>query len=157
MPEANSVRASAALGPYLAILLTPEIQLTLLPREPERELTLSGQVYRDVGYRDWSGFYDWLRNRRGSVLGVRYWPDDLRFPLGKIGALEYVVVPTHGSCAEIYFSTERRFDRRKSADQAFFYDKVFSSETGDYLIVFETSCLTAIDLQRFGPPLSTRP
>ena len=64
--------------------------------------------YGDKGCGDWTGFYDWLRDSDGNILGVRYWPfEEIHLPIKKLSQLPYVVVAKDKSYLEIYFSDGR--------------------------------------------------
>ena len=41
----------------------------------ERKVQIEGETLIDAGLGDWLGFYDWLRDTRKSVIGVRLWLD----------------------------------------------------------------------------------
>jgi len=108
--------------------------------------------YRDQGYGDWTGFYDWLRSAPDSVIGVRYWPfDNTRFLADLVGSLPYVKVPEDGSCLEIYFSGRGRVEARASDDQSFGSNRVFYSEEGGcWAISFDTTGLSATEVLSFA-------
>ena len=114
---------------------------------PEDGFDLDGEWYCDLGYGDWSGFYDWLRSSEGSVLGVRYWPDIWNL-VNTLSRFQYVERSRTGSYCEIFFSSRRDFDRKRSADQAFIYDKLFRSDSGVYAIAFELSELADSQVAR---------
>lgn len=126
----------------LSVVLRPRLTLALIEGHPGDQLMLDEVTYRDTGYGDWTGFYDWLRDSNDRVLGLRYWPDDTTFLLDVVRGFPYVVVPQNNFYMEIYFSTNRDVDLEKSGDQDFLYDKVFASDTGEYLICFDTSLLS---------------
>jgi hypothetical protein len=130
----------------LVVVLRQRLTLALVTGYPNEELVVAGVSYKDAGYGDWSGFYDWLRDSEQRVLGVRYWPDDTGFLLDTANKFSYVIVPESRFYMEIYFSSNRSVNKQKSKDQDFLYDKIFSSETGEYIIVFDTSLLTNNEL-----------
>ena len=47
---------------------------------PLTGFVIGSKQYRDANFGQWTGFYDWLRDSKEQVLGVRYWPfEDTEF------------------------------------------------------------------------------
>lgn len=57
----------------LIVLLKPKLTLAGADKWPLNHLNVSGLLYQPVS-EHWSGFYEWLRDAHGDLLGVRYWP-----------------------------------------------------------------------------------
>jgi hypothetical protein len=126
----------------LVVTLREQLRLALLDRWPVSDLVIEGESYRPVG-PEWGGFYDWLRDRSGALLGVRYnATDETRFVLDKAKALDYAQIGEYDDLA-IFFSATRSFDPDGSADQEFLYDQAFVSLSGrDVAVCFATDGLT---------------
>lgn len=133
-------------GQCLAVVLRRGLTLALVRDHPRQELVLDGIRYKDGGYGDWTGFYDWLRDLERRVIGVRYWPDDTAFILDVVQGFSYAFVPENRFYLEIYFSDDHDFDKEESKDQDFLYDKVFLSDAGEHVLVFDTSLLTSAEV-----------
>jgi hypothetical protein len=97
-----------------------------------------------MGYGDWTGFYDWLRQRKGGVIGVRFTPaiEEVEFLPKELGGLNYVSVTPARTSIEIFFTTARDFDAHLSCDQDFGENKVFASHDRQYAISFGTAKLS---------------
>jgi hypothetical protein len=107
---------------------------------PVASIAVDGQTYLPVG-PEWSGFYDWLRNLEGRILGVRYHAvDETSFVLKAASQLKYVELER--SSLAIFFTEDHRFDVRESVDQAFIYDQVFMTGDGACCIAFATDNLS---------------
>lgn len=122
--------------PCLLVILRPQLTLAKDLRWPLKGFVLGEKQYHDANFGEWTGFYDWLRDREGGVLGVRYTPfEETEFLTKELKALAYVKVdpPRH---LEIYFSDRREFDEKRSCDQEFLYDAIFRSGDGEYAIGF---------------------
>ncbi len=130
-PEESSSR-----GPCLLVILRPRLTLAKDVRWPLKGFAVGNKLYHDAAFGNWTGFYDWLRDAQGNLLGVRYTPfDETEFLTEQMKGLAYVKSdpPRH---LEIYFSNRREFDATLSCDQEFLYDAVFRSDDGEYAIGF---------------------
>jgi hypothetical protein len=108
---------------------------------------MGNRSYRDQGFGDWTGFYDWLREPSDKVVGVRYLPfDKTRFLVDLLCSLPYVTAPKDRSYVEVYFVKNPRPDSMRSDDQAFGSNKVFYSEEGGWLLSFDTTGLSESEL-----------
>jgi hypothetical protein len=100
-----------------------------------------------MGLGEWTGFYDWLRDSGGALLGVRYWLDSsTEFLVHQAKTLPYLSVPASNQI-EIYFSERRAVDSGLSCDQAFLYDALFKATDGAYAIAFGAEDLSRADLE----------
>jgi hypothetical protein len=41
---------------------------------PKEGFTQDDDFFKDIGHGDWNGFYDWLRDKDGKLVGIRYSP-----------------------------------------------------------------------------------
>jgi len=121
---------------------------------PTGQFRMDGRLYKEAGdYGDWTGFYDWLRQDSGHIVGVRYSPfEQTEFLIKAVEGLTYVVIPEPKRCIEVYFSPgsgSRGVDRSESDDQTFGSNRIFYSgeEKGRYLISFDTRRLSESEMQ----------
>jgi hypothetical protein len=128
------VNASRAT-PCIVVFLMPQMRLALTSNWPVTSIALNGQTYKPVGPA-WSGFYDWLRDSSSRLLGVRYHPcEQTAFVLKQAAGLNYAQLGSHGDVS-LFFSNQRSFDPKRSADQDFLYDQVFVANDGSAAISF---------------------
>jgi hypothetical protein len=145
---------------YFLVALRHRPALALSAECPTRVLTLDHKVYQDVGHGEWTGFYDWLRDPCGDIVGVRYWPfEDVQLPLD-LGASATLaspalVVSPDGAKAEVYFTTSRQVVPADSADQDFGCSKVFAAADGELAICFDVSALTDTELASLRAAVTT--
>jgi hypothetical protein len=133
--------------PCIVALLKPRLTLAKGLSWPQRAFVVDGKEYRDAGFGEWTGFYDWLRASNGALLGVRYWLDaSTKFLEGYARNLPYVSVDP-SRCIEVYFSDQRAFEPKLSADQAFLYDALFRAADGEYAIAFGAEELSGADFE----------
>lgn len=139
--------------PCLVALLQPRLTLAKGLTWPQRAFVVSGKEYRDAGFGEWTGFYDWLRASDGALLGVRYWLNaSTEFLEVYARHLPYVSIDP-SRCIEVYFSDQRAFEPKLSTDQAFLYDALFRAADGEYAIAFGAEDLCGADyeiLERAG-------
>jgi hypothetical protein len=138
---------SPAGKPCLLVILRPQLTLARDLHWPLKGFVLGEKQYRDANFGEWTGFYDWLRDRDGNLLGVRYTPfEETEFLTQEMSVLGYVKTdpPRH---LEIYFSERREFDEKLSCDQEFLYDAIFRSDDGEYAIGFGMEELSESNLR----------
>lgn len=132
--------------PCLLVILHPRLTLARDLRWPLKGFVVGNKQYRDAAFGDWTGFYDWLRDVNGDLLGVRYTPSDAtEFLIEHATKLSYVKADPSRHI-EIYFSENRTTDPKRSCDQEFLYDAVFRSGEDDYAIGFGIEELSEADL-----------
>lgn len=136
-------------GGCLLVAFRSRPVLTLVEECPGDAFQIGDRYYRDKGYGDWTGFYDWLKDSAGRVLGVRYWPfEETHFLLELLSQFPYVVVAEDQSYLEIYFSSDCQVERQRADDQDFGANKVFSTDQGEWVISFDTMGLKLSDFRR---------
>jgi hypothetical protein len=155
----------------LIVALRPERTLAISESVPSSAFRLGEREYRRVGTAQFTGFYDWLRDSSGSILGVRYAPLPDDHPGDKfsqameglgggtitpkqveelaqaVGSLSYTAVD-RGKIYEIFFTSQRTYDEAHSADQAFIYSMIYQSDDGEYALVFGLEALDAEQAKR---------
>ncbi len=138
---------SSSARECLLVILQPQLTLAKNLHWPLKGFISDGSLFRDTGIGDWTGFYDWLRDAAGNVIGVRYWLDtETEFLIDHTAGLSYIQ-PDPSRHVEIYFSDNRAVDPQLSGDQDFLYDAVFRSDDGAYAIGFGMGGLSETDLE----------
>lgn len=103
-------------------------------------LVIKSEIFTQDGY-DSHGFYDWLRNSDGLVVGVRYDLFETHLDIrNDLLRLEYVYHQPAGFddvSLMIFFTTDRKFDESRSADQSLTGDYVYRSQSGKLGINFQ--------------------
>ncbi|WMW80084.1 hypothetical protein RF679_15735 [Undibacterium cyanobacteriorum] len=112
---------------YLLVVLTRDAppKVTSIEEVPEAMIQVDDSNLNDAGLGDWLGFYDWLRNRSKTVIGVRIWLDEDNAHISAIGECMNAVVPIVGRELSIFFGADREFDKSLSDDQDFGGNKLF--------------------------------
>ena len=131
----------------MLVIFRPQLTLAKNLRWPLEEVTIGNTRYRNAGFGNWTGFYDWLRDSEGELLGVRYWPEqDTKFFVDYTKPFDYVEAASSRHI-EIYFSERRSFEAKLSCDQEFLYDAIFRSDEGGYAIGFGIEELNEANLR----------
>jgi hypothetical protein len=143
-------------GCLLVVLRTRPL-LLLTPECPDAVFWLEHKEFVRRSPGDWSGFYDWLRDAEGDLLGVRQWPFDDTAPwrdlLARLPASPYLVAQPDLSSLTIYFGDDRTVARQWSDDQDFGQNALFASTDGEWAISFGTAALSPPALQRLSSAL----
>lgn len=120
-----------ASDPVVAVVLSVDAPPSLVALSEKDQaassIHLDGISFTDTGAGDWLGFYDWLRNSEGTVLGVRQYIDDRSSILLEKSFSGTEVEAEHG-IVRIYFGEERDFDETKSCDQSFGDNRLLVAE-----------------------------
>ena len=117
--------ARAMPRPALFIVLGKHPSLHLLPPVGSQSCILEGQTFRLDSAEN--GFYDYLRNREGGIVGLRlsfFRKHDLQ---DYFRDLNYVRQDERRLCIEVYFSN---IEFSMGDDQAFGDDAIWVSQTG---------------------------
>jgi len=135
--------------------MTPDVVDTLIViLAPERPIVFTsvirdtfehaGRRFRDAGLGDFTGFYDWLRDAAGGVIGVRYLPFEASQALcDAVAGFPYVDMTADRSSLTVFFSDERAFDPASSGDQSFGRNRVFVASDGAFALTFDAGTLDA--------------
>ena len=116
-------RAARAVAPgYVAVILSeqsvPRLVDIAAADVDAPAVRLAGKDHVDAGAGDWLGFYDWLRDRAGRVIGVQQWLfEPSTYPFAK--AFAGVDADSHSGCVRIFFGQSRDVDEAASCDQDF--------------------------------------
>ena len=148
-PSSLSKPHVSLLGrPCLLVILSPQLTLAKNLHWPLKGFLVNNKRYVDTAFGDFTGFYDWLRDADGNLLGVGYTPcEDTKFLVEHTEKLSYVKAD-RSPHIEIYFSEKRAIDAKRSCDQEFLYDAVFRSDDSDYALGFGIEELSETDLHR---------
>ena len=133
----------------LIVILGGQVKLAKGGAWPIVSFACEGKCYRDSGFGDFTEFYDWLRDSRDEVLGVRYnLCPETESLFSDAQAKGYILSKEHGHFryVEIYFSERRDVDPLRSCDQGFVYDPVFRSDDGEIAIAFEIGSLSESEM-----------
>jgi hypothetical protein len=112
---------------FWAVVLSPHCMPRVMNLSAAEEVAPSVRLaeadFLDSGAGDWVGFYDWLRNPRGEVIGVQQWIDEASaFPFStKFEGVEANV--KHG-VLRIYFGQTHEVDEANSCDQDFGHNRL---------------------------------
>ena len=117
---------------FLAVILSPHGMPRVIKRSAIEVVAPSIRIgeahYLDSGAGDWLGFYDWLRNSRGEVIGVQQWIDETpTFPFST--QFEGVESNSKHGVLRIFFGQSREVDEAKSCNQDFGHNRLLT--TGD--------------------------
>ena len=112
-----------------ALNATGTVAVVLSPTEQPRvyaindlsgsKFSLGNEVFTDSGAGDWLGFYDWLRTKSGTVIGVRLWTDEANDQIRAAGRCAGVAAGDSCFPLVVYLGAEREFEDEKSCDQDF--------------------------------------
>lgn len=109
-------------GEFVAVILSPHGMPRVIKLSAAEvvapSIRMAEEHYLDSGAGDWLGFYDWLRNPRGEVIGVQQWIDETpTFPFSN--RFEGVESNSKHGVLRIFFSQSREVDEEKSCTQDF--------------------------------------
>ncbi|MEO6979653.1 MAG: hypothetical protein ABI113_14780 [Mucilaginibacter sp.] len=109
----------------------------------KKKITIDNIVFDEYEDNDYSGFYDWMRNPLGEIIGLRYTRLDGFEPiiitaLKKLPYLNF----THEKIIEIYFNPNRDYVEDNSNDQDIGVCKMYVSANQTYAILLDILYLT---------------
>jgi hypothetical protein len=122
-----------------------EPHVYILDSYPKDGFSIGDDTYRQLyDLSGWSGFYDWLRDGDGTIIGVRQSLEDEVDAICRHLTLPYVVCDDQ--IIEVFFSTSRDYDPQVRCDQMFGDNGVFVARARQYAITFSTLLLTDTEL-----------
>ena len=122
--------------PALFIVLSVHVSLHLLPVVERQSCVLKGQTFRlDCSG---NGFYDYLRNREGGIVGLRLSFFRQHNLQDYFEGLDYVHQDDRRLRVEVYFSS---IEFSMGDDQAFGDDAIWVSKEGVYALQVGTDSL----------------
>jgi hypothetical protein len=98
-----------------------------------------GKSFIRIECTDWFGFYDWLRNDEGKILGLRLFLDGPEFLDKWVPNSDYVsieIIDSRFRKLSIFFDTNKSFSEIGSDDQLFGGNVVYLSDSRDIAINF---------------------
>src|SRR5687767_6448951 len=121
-------------SPVLLLLLAERLMVSVADGRPRSGLVVWGTRYDElpIGSPD-LGFYDWLRDRAGSVVGVRLvLADEAAALRGLLPQWSYVVADSD-YVVRVLFAEHAQIEDA-SVDQDFLYSRAFRSAEGLLLL-----------------------
>lgn len=115
---------------FLAVVLSPQGVSRVMKLSAAEvvapSIRLAETDYFDSGVGDWLGFYAWLRDPQGEVIGVQQWIDEAStFPFStKFGGVEANV---KHDFLHIFFGQSREVDEANSCDQDFGHSRLLKA------------------------------
>ena len=105
-------------------------------------IRIGNDAFKAIEKDNYSGFYDWLRNEIGEVIGIRYTRLKGFQPVVKeaLNGLYYAIF-THKKIIEIYFYSKRDYKAETSNDQDIGICKLYVSGNS-YAILLDILYLT---------------
>lgn len=136
----------------LLLVLKDELKIVLASCCPEKSFMIDDICYFDLGWGDFIGFFDWLRNKEEQIIGVRIntWAE-FDIPYKKFEKLKYVSIDTQMKIS-FYFSDDKLIQESISGDQDFRSNRVYKSVDGNYAISFRMPEV----LNSFSPKVSSK-
>ena len=110
----------------------------------KKKIVFGDIVLDEYEDNDYSGFYDWMRNSVGEIIGLRYTRLDGFEPAisTALKKLPYVNF-THEKIIEIYFNPNRDYVEANSNDQDIGICKMYVSTNQMYAILLDILYLTS--------------
>lgn len=121
----------------LCVVLGQSLGFALMPDHPRESIRLATRTYLDRGGGDFIGFYDWLRDSFGRVIGVREtFGAGFESLVNLIPDRDFLVKTNHPPCVEVFFGRAREYDEGESADQDFLMNLLLVSSDGEVVLTF---------------------
>lgn len=134
----------------LIVVLTKNVRLLILENCP-KTFSIDNIEYSDPYNSDWTGFYDWQRDKKRNVIGITHFTfEDYQYFLSDIKtslADSPNILVREGPSLDIYFSDSPKYVEDTSGDQMFGDNRIYKSELGQYAISFNMQCLTETELK----------
>lgn len=106
-----------------------------------------GEFFRNLGGQDFNGFYDFLRDDSGRILGtsLSVFPT-AEFLLDTLRSRSYVEV-ANPTILRIFFAKERNFEPSISVDQYFGENRIYRSTSGRIALSLSLATLTPAEIR----------
>lgn len=103
----------------------PRLEEMKIPEDVSSPIVLDGDTFTDSGNGEWLGFYDWLRDHDGFVIGVRQKIDEeiQSFPFG--ADFQGTDMDKSRRLVTIYFYESTNYDEGLSCDQEFGNNRLY--------------------------------
>jgi hypothetical protein len=129
----------------IAVTLDPAPKVISMPKEATA-FEDGADRFEDIGLGVLNGFYDFLRESGGGIIGIRFMPyPDAEFLLTSVRGSHRLRVARQGlqGTLTIYFGDDVAFDSSVSIDQYFGDNAIYRSlETGRFAISFGLDTLS---------------
>ncbi len=133
----------------LFVVLGSSIELHLFPTLQDKERAVGPSAFTLICSEN--GFYDYLRDCNGEIVGLRFSPFEMETILDYATPLTYTYVDAKRSYVEIYFRGHKGTPVPGVADQAFGDDSLWRSDVGVYALQVGTTVLTQRELDSLMP------
>jgi hypothetical protein len=140
--------------PLLGIVFADRLTLGVVPSLTGDMITVSGTAYRLVSNRETHGFYDWLLQSNGRLLGVRFCPfgpeAESLYDDPSVIERSYVRRTGPRPLFTIDFAGEQSIDAELAVEQEFGKNWIARSSDGQYLVTFGTRALTVAQVEELS-------
>jgi hypothetical protein len=122
----------------IAIVLKERPEIVILSAIPESTFDYFQAQFTDMGYGDFIGFYDWLRNPDDLIIGVRLHVlgEELEDLKNTLIQRKYIQISEATNGIDIFFSEDKSVLLERSADQEFDFAAAYQSENGTLALLF---------------------
>lgn len=137
----------------LFVVLGVRPSISIRVAETTSQVELEGRPYALLEKE--VGFYDFLRNREGAVIGLRFSFFSKQKVLKDAADLDYIYVDEKRQYIEIYLQGYRGSAVQEPGEQAFGDDAIWRSNLGTYALQVGTCELTEVELEtlkEYVPP-----
>lgn len=129
----------------LLVFLDQCLGLAFADHWPLESIAANSEIYVPVS-SEFSGFYDWLRDSTGELIGIRHnGVRDNEVLRSHDFDYKYARIGRHGEL-ELFFVGKKTVDPKRSVDQDFLYNQIFRSDSGAVCLSFAMSGLTSDDI-----------
>jgi hypothetical protein len=127
----------------LVLYLGPRLHAAIVPPKEFSDLVLASIVFCDQRHGSFMGFHDWLRipSLPKQIVGVRFWPHEASY-LSSVLSRKADYLKPCGKGFEVFFDPSRDYEGAASGDQAFGFNKLMLSESGEIALVVDTGDLS---------------
>lgn len=127
----------------LIVTISSEPRTRLITGTPSK-VEIGHELFEETGAGDTNGFYDFLRQPDGKIVGVRFSPfiefSDICNPASQgVGLRITGAAPT--ASVELFWKGAANYDPAQSSDQFFDQNYIFRSESGRFAVTFGFSHL----------------
>lgn len=142
----------------LIVTISSKPKAKLIPVNTNK-VEIGDQLFEEIGLGDTNGFYDFLRQPDGHIVGVRFAPFiELAYifdsAIAGSGLRITGAAPT--ASLELFWESVTNYDHDLSADQFFDYNYIFRSSLGRFAVSFGFSHLPQNDIDNLLSAVSKK-
>jgi len=125
-----------------------ELEVCTASFEPRTSASFFGTSYRELllGHDGFLGFYDWLRDRTGKVVGFRLWIGAKSLELAKLIPQRLYLLWDSQDVFRVMFAACEDIDEDASMEQDFGHIRAFGSSDGVLLLAVDANGLDEQEL-----------